>query len=54
MHTLTNQAGDYRPSPGPVYRIRKDVLNALDPMRKMAALSAINRGAWLLVENGEI
>jgi hypothetical protein len=37
----------------PAFRIRRDVLEALDPLRKMAALSAINRGYWLLVEEDD-
>ena len=37
----------------PAFRIRRDVLEALDPLRKMAALSAIQRGYWLLVEEDE-
>lgn len=38
---------------GPVFSIRRDVLEALDPLRKMAALSAINRGHWLLVNDND-
>lgn len=38
-------------SPAPAFRIRRDVLEALDPLRRMAAYSAIQRGAWLLVND---
>jgi hypothetical protein len=41
-------------TPSPPYHIRRDVLDALDPMRKMAALSAIKRGAWVLDEGREV
>ncbi len=41
----------FNPTPG--YKIRRDVLEALDPLRKMAALSAIKRGYWLLVEEDD-
>lgn len=37
----------------PAFRIRRDVLEQLDPLRKMAALSAIKRGHWLLVESND-
>lgn len=36
--------------PTPAFRIRRDVLEQLDPLRKMAALSAIKRGHWILEE----
>jgi hypothetical protein len=32
------------------FRIRRDVLEVLDPLRKVAAMSAIKRGAWVVVE----
>lgn len=34
----------------PVFCIRRDVLEALSPLHKMAALSAIQRGHWSLDE----
>ena len=36
--------------PIPHYRIRREILEHMDPMRRMVAKSLIVRGEWILVE----